>query len=109
MPPKRKGCRVNVCSIDGLFRRMRLLSTVAAGGLVALVLSTTASGIPGDLDPAFGQGGTATIGVAGVAATAHAVVLQPNGKIVVAGGDESGALVRYTEQGALDYAFNHSG
>jgi uncharacterized delta-60 repeat protein len=68
----------------------------------------------GSLDPTFGHGGTATTvlstgGVLGMA-------LQPDGKIVVAGGgtfgnatNSSGLVLRYTANGTLDATFGNGG
>ncbi len=72
----------------------------------------------GNLDPTFGQGGTVTTDF-GEDAYATSVVIQPNGKIVVAGWldivdtvDEtvrSFALARYLPSGALDTSYGAGG
>ncbi|MBE7495933.1 MAG: cadherin-like beta sandwich domain-containing protein [Verrucomicrobiaceae bacterium] len=76
----------------------------------ALVRYTTS----GLLDTSFGSGGkvTTTIGVSND--VGHSVVVQNDGKIVVAGYSWNGsnndfALVRYTDTGALDTNFGSSG
>jgi len=77
-------------------------------GLVLVSLGllgvSSAANLPlaGDLDRAFGNGGIVThnLGMGGFA-------LQPNGKIVVAGG--SGLLARYRPNGSLDPSFGDGG
>ena len=52
----------------------------------------------GVLDTAFGTGGTVTTDLGG-AEIAHAVLLQPDGRIVAAGGYDNPVLVRYLDDG----------
>ena len=63
----------------------------------------------GTLDAGFGDGGKVRTRFPGGAA-AHAVVVQPDGKIVV-GGSNGGdfALARYTTDGTLDAGFGRGG
>ncbi|AGL17800.1 hypothetical protein [Actinoplanes sp. N902-109] len=77
----------------------------------------------GTLDPAFGTGGTVTTVVGDAPGTHHdlpgAVLLQPDGKILVGGSSGYGygrnlysydfAVVRYTTAGALDPTFGTGG
>src|SRR5207248_195846 len=61
----------------------------------------------GSLDPSFGTGGEVLTDLGGQFwGGAHAVALQPDGRIVV-GGD--GALARYNANGALDTGFGAGG
>ena len=63
----------------------------------------------GSLDPSFGQNGRVTTDL-GASEGANALVLQPDGKLVVAG--ESGgdfALARYNPDGSLDTSFSGDG
>jgi uncharacterized delta-60 repeat protein len=68
----------------------------------------------GRLDPAFGRGGTVTtkVGTLGVRG-AGAAALQPDGRIIVAGGSHAAGddftLVRYLSNGALDLSFGRRG
>jgi uncharacterized delta-60 repeat protein len=67
----------------------------------------------GALDPSFGEGGL-VLTMRGPWSNASSVVVQPDGKIVVAGstGFDSGsrfALVRYTRDGKLDPSFGSGG
>jgi uncharacterized delta-60 repeat protein len=61
----------------------------------------------GRLDPSFGTGGEATTSVPFAPAEhePHALVVQPDGRIVVGGG----ALLRYREDGSLDPSFGQAG
>src|SRR5215470_20040936 len=69
----------------------------------------------GSLDASFGNGGkVTTIFPNAVRSGAHAVVLQPDGKIVAAGwtyspANASFALARYNSDGSLDAAFGSGG
>ncbi|NUM46498.1 MAG: tandem-95 repeat protein [Anaerolineales bacterium] len=64
----------------------------------------------GTLDATFGTGGVVTTTIAGARASASALVIQPDGKIVVTG-DANGVftVVRYTSTGALDATFDTDG
>lgn len=68
----------------------------------------------GSLDTSFGRGGKVVTRVGSDMAVANCVVVQPDGKIVVAGYSDTGsnqdfAVVRYTATGALDPTFNGTG
>jgi uncharacterized delta-60 repeat protein len=72
----------------------------------------------GTLDASFGNGGKLTTAIgSGVASDqAHAVLVQPDGKILVAGSTDAGggaglefALVRYNTDGTLDSGFGSAG
>jgi uncharacterized delta-60 repeat protein len=69
----------------------------------------------GSLDPDFGNLGKATLAISPRSEVAHAVVLQPDGKIVVAGyiqqasGYADYCLVRLLPDGQLDTAFGETG
>jgi uncharacterized delta-60 repeat protein len=73
------------------------------------------SGLPaGSLDPSFGMGGIVRTAFAVGGETANAVALQPDGKIVVVGGQGtlSGAswvVARYNSDGSLDATFSNGG
>jgi uncharacterized delta-60 repeat protein len=63
----------------------------------------------GALDPTFGEGGKIRTRFAH-ASTAHAVALQADGKIVVAGSSTGDfALARYARDGSLDESFGTAG
>src|SRR5207253_537657 len=68
----------------------------------------------GSLDTTFGTGGKVTTDIASSDDQAYAVVIQPDGKIIVAGDSflEIGfvfALVRYNSNGSLDTSFGIGG
>ena len=63
----------------------------------------------GDPDPTFGDDGV-VITPYGIWGVARAMAIQPNGKIVLAGGNGGGwALARYTTEGELDPTFGDNG
>lgn len=89
----------------------------AAVTAALLVLGTfslpPAYAAPGDLDPTFGTGGTVTTEY-GEGDGARVLVLQPDGKLVVAGftetfGTQDFALARYNPNGSLDPTFGTGG
>jgi uncharacterized delta-60 repeat protein len=70
----------------------------------------------GTPDPTFGNNGRVTTDFPGLAAVASSVVIQPDGKLLVAGGAFPNftflgdfVLVRYTATGALDPSFGNGG
>jgi len=86
---------------------------------IVLVASTQAAAQAGQLDPTFGQGGVVTTDFGNQSyqnvATASAVAIQPDGKIVVsgaapgAGGFPFAAIARYNTDGSLDSGFGNGG
>src|SRR6185312_12779398 len=85
----------------------------AFGVAVVCLAASPASAAAGDLDGAFGTGGTVTTDFAGNGDEARAVAVQPDGKIVAAGGALGAtvdfALVRYRPDGTLDATFGTGG
>lgn len=64
----------------------------------------------GDLDPAFGKGGSTITDFGTRSDTAHGVALQPDGKIVVAGTAGTHiAAARYAANGRPDSGFGNAG
>ena len=85
--------------------------TAAEAGSTGSVQTPAISG--GGLDPSFGVGGI-EFDTLNSSITAHAMAVQPDGKIVVAGLDEllpqrGCVLVRYNVDGSLDRTFGRSG
>jgi uncharacterized delta-60 repeat protein len=92
-------------------------------GRLVLVGSMAVSNVPDDLthfaairlkadgtfDESFGSGGTATVSITGRTDVAHAVVVQADGRIVVAGEgnliNPNFALARFNTDGTLDPSF----
>jgi len=81
-------------------------STGGSNGDIA-VARLTSTGAP---DNGFGTGGKVTTAVSTKEDAAWAVLVQPDGKIVVAGeADEDVVLLRYTSAGVLDPGFGNGG
>ena len=86
---------------------------IAISIVVLAALAGPANASAGGLDPGFGSGGKLTTDLGGPN-EADAVIVQPDGKIVVAGGSFSLAapafeLARYDERGSLDPSFGTGG
>jgi len=81
---------------------------------IFLNFASFAFAAPGNLDPTFGMGGKVTTAV-GTEDRGNAMVLQPDGKIVVGGRTRPGAtrydfaLARYNADGSLDTSFGTGG
>jgi uncharacterized delta-60 repeat protein len=96
--------------------KARVVPGLAAAALT-LPLAIGAAGLRhGSLDPTFGKGGIVTTAI-GRWSEADALVIQPDGKLVVAGHTSrdrvsppcSFALVRYNPDGSLDTDFGKAG
>ncbi|MEP7339870.1 MAG: putative Ig domain-containing protein, partial [Acidobacteriota bacterium] len=91
--------------------------TVTIAGQTFTVTQSAAGAVAGNLDPTFGGGGKVTNDLPNIQDQAYAMVIQPDGKIVLAGrtgnpGDNiSGdfALARYNSGGTLDASFGNGG
>jgi uncharacterized delta-60 repeat protein len=78
---------------------------------VAAALTATAAGRPGDSDTSFGTGGRLTVDLGGGDGAGH-VLLQPDGRIVLAGGGGSNkdvVLLRRLADGSPDPSFGTGG
>lgn len=93
---------------------------IVAGSSIPQVGGTTSLALArylpnGSLDPSFGTGGTVTTAVGVFDDVIHAIALQPDGKIVVAGTTWTNGLgyeflvARYDSTGALDPSFSGDG
>jgi uncharacterized delta-60 repeat protein len=75
--------------------------------------SARALAAPGDLDPTFGTGGKVFTNLGGFS-EGHAIVVQPDGKIIAAGQVRTSngadlAIARYNVDGSLDSSFGTGG
>jgi len=74
---------------------------------------TNCTGPAGTLDPTFGDGGIVVLSYGNETASADAVAIQPDGKIVVGGvktkGGQGFAVVRLMPNGSLDATFGTAG
>jgi uncharacterized delta-60 repeat protein len=100
---------------DTVFVEVGLASkrVLRLSALAAFLLLTVSAGAanPGDLDATFGSGGTVTTLIGSNESDARAVVVQPDGKIVVGGwaGSATLALARFKPNGTLDRTFGSGG
>ena len=81
---------------------------------MACVLVSGLKAAPGDLDTSFGSGGKVVTSIGSGDDRAHAMVMQGDGKLVVAGYSYNGSnndfcVVRYNEDGTLDTDFGTGG
>src|SRR2546425_9241451 len=91
-----------------LFRS--LIAAGSAGGSGNPTVAVTRWTANGELDASFGSGGVVLTSFSGVNDVVRAVVLQPDGRVVVAGGSANGfALARFLASGALDGSFGDGG
>ncbi len=92
---------------------LSVINTIlAACALLAAAPASAAA--PGDLDLTFGAGTGKVMTAIGSFASGNAIVLQPDGNIVVAGfcrgtSNDDFCLARYQANGALDTNFNSTG
>jgi uncharacterized delta-60 repeat protein len=94
-------------------RARRLARVILAGVAIALLVSwnftTNVTASAGDIDAAFGIDGK-VITDFGASAWGRSLVIQPDGKLVMAGfADGDFALARYNTDGGLDPAFGSGG
>lgn len=91
----------------------KLVAAGFSGGFPASEFAVVRYAPDGRLDTTFGSGGVATTAI-GTSAEAHGAVLQPDGKLVLAGYAQTGgtyvfALARYLPDGTLDGSFGSGG
>lgn len=83
-----------------------------AAALVLAAFAPTASAAPGDPDPTFGSGGVVRMLPSNEDIFLRGVTTQPDGKVVLAGGDfitKTTIVVRLLANGALDPSFGGDG
>ena len=92
--------------------RKRIIAALFAVALVVASFVPMASAAPGEPDPTFGTGGVLRILPSNEDIVLRGVAAQPDGKIVLAGGDfvtKTTIVVRLLENGALDPGFGGDG
>jgi uncharacterized delta-60 repeat protein len=77
--------------------------------IATLLASTNALAAEGALDPTFGTNGVVVTDLGSSSDTAINIVLQPDGKIIMAGSGSAPTIVRYNLDGTLDPTFGASG
>jgi uncharacterized delta-60 repeat protein len=114
-------------SVDTTFGSRGQVAVALAGGIRGVVIQPADGKIVvlgaggelsrynpnGTLDTTFGAGGTATVSLSSTGAVATALALQSDGKLVVAGYDNSSSngweLARLNPNGTLDTTFGSTG
>lgn len=94
-----------------------LLICLLGGGSVMIFTALALPDAPGDLDPTFDGDGRVVTSVSSRVENGQALVIQPDGKIVVAGSSERPSptntyyltLVRYHPDGSLDTTYTGDG
>lgn len=91
--------------------RGRVVVIAVLAALAALTLVGPAAAAPGQLDPSFGTGGVVKLFPSEEKIAGRAVATQPDGKIVIAGGEDPGNILvaRLLPNGALDPSFGAGG
>jgi uncharacterized delta-60 repeat protein len=105
-----------------MIKRARLFPSLFTSFLIVISLFVSAQAAPGDLDPTFGNSGKVVTPDfrpdPAASSSADAMVIQPDGKIVVAGtsGELAGInynyyliMARYNPNGTLDQSFGTGG
>ncbi len=97
------------------FRRWMAVTAMTAALTLSPHWRVTMEAVDGHLDQTFGNGGVVVPTLSGaVAWTTGGIAIQPNGKIVVAGGAQTAgkenlAVVRYNADGSFDSTFGVNG
>jgi uncharacterized delta-60 repeat protein len=96
-------------------KKLRTRATILACIVACLLVSASALAADGELDPTFGTGGKVATSFDLPDASANAIALQADGKIVAAGwlfnldGTLGWAVARYNPDGSLDATFDFDG
>ena len=91
--------------------RLRLVASVALTTSLLALSGGQANAAPGDLDPTFDSDGKWTMDQGG-ADRGHALLVQPNGKLVIVGTgtpDDAITVTRLNPAGSLDTSFSGDG
>jgi uncharacterized delta-60 repeat protein len=97
-----------------LYKSGRTLRAIFAGLCMSLLFEAGALAAPGDLDSSFSSNGKVTTNFTSEDDVVLAIAIQPDGKIVAAGGSAFGkkanfTLARYNTDGSLDSGFGGDG
>jgi uncharacterized delta-60 repeat protein len=107
-----KVIRVNMMNVHSSKLRLVLLAVLTTGFLFSSLPHSNVQAAAGDLDTTFGTGGKVTT-LVGTGSSAHDLVIQPDGKIIICGGANLGGnrilLIRYNNDGSLDNTFGTGG
>jgi uncharacterized delta-60 repeat protein len=96
--------KANYSFLNGVQRASLVLILIGT-----LIASTSALAEGGVLDPTFGTNGIVVTDLGGSSDAGVNVVLQPDGKIVMAASGSAPSLVRYNTDGTLDTTFGTNG
>ena len=112
VPSQGSGVSWNINWGDNLSSTVAGTATTAThtytSGPVQRTITASLSSFPNPLDTTFGTGGKVTTDLGSVNDYPYDVELQPDGKILVAGGDGF-SLARYNSNGTIDTTFGNNG
>jgi uncharacterized delta-60 repeat protein len=108
VPPLSAGGSERSAALRRAFPIRTALATAVA---LSVLASTPAFAAPGDLDRSFGDGGKVTLSLARDGSQGNAVLVQPDGRILIGGWAyaKGFALVRLLRDGSLDPSFGDDG
>jgi uncharacterized delta-60 repeat protein len=96
--------------------RLRIMHALVPAAALLVASAVPAAAAPGQLDPSFGVGGMVVTQFPSSYSGAHAVAVQPDGRVLAAGFAHTNdsiisdvALTRYDASGALDATFGTGG
>jgi uncharacterized delta-60 repeat protein len=108
-------CPILLDSLTDYYWRVTAVNTDGSTPATGAPFKFTTANLPGgSLDASLGTGGKALINMSPGGANCHSMVIQPDGKIVVAGSAGNGvtpafAVARLNDDGSFDTTFNGTG
>ena len=106
----------NTCFLGGTLTNMNSIGSFAVVHLNSVLYNSALHGNIAPLDSSFGTDGLQNISVNTKGGTLYAAAVQPDGKILLSGSQNTGGLsvdifelIRLTQQGSLDASFGTGG
>jgi len=102
------GPRLNVINAVAVTGEGKIVAVGFEGDGTGRVIRVVRYLADGALDTTFGGTGIVTTAI-GAFAIADSIVIEPDGKMIVGGGNDAFTLVRYNDDGSLDSSFGGGG